>query len=90
MARFLQTLHDQNFCPNGEDMLLLKELKAKSFSVKVMYIGYDISPAFYFPYRLIWNLVIPPKIGIFTWEAAWSKVLTLDNLKRRGMTFANR
>ena len=90
MTRFLQTLHDQNFHPNGEDMLLLKEVKAKSFSVKVMYKGYDISPAFDFPYCLIWNLVIPPKIGIFTWEAAWGKVLTLDNLKRRGMAFANR
>ena len=90
MVRFLQTLHDQNFRPTGEDMLLLKEVKAKSFSVKVMYKGYDISLAFDFPYRLIWNPVIPPKIGIFTWEAAWGKMLTLDNLKRRGMTFANR
>ena len=90
MVRFLQTLHDQNFRPTGEDMLLLKEAKAKSFSVKAMYKGYDITPAFDFPYRLIWNSVVPPKIGIFTWEAAWGKVLTMDNLKRRGMTVANR
>ena len=33
---------------------------------------------------------MPPKMGIFTWKAAWGKVLTLDNLKRRGMAFANR
>ena len=71
-------------------MLLLKEVKAKSFSVKAMYKGFDITHAFDFPYRLIWNSVVPPKIGIFAWEAAWGKVLTLDNLKRRGMTFANR
>ena len=90
MVRFLQTLHEQNFRPTGEDMLLLKDVKAKSFSVKVMYKGYDISPAFDFPYQSIWNLVVPPKIDIFTWEAAWGKVLTLDNLKRRGMAFANR
>ena len=90
MVRFLQILHNQNFRPTGEDMLLLKEVKEKSFSVKVMYKGYDISPAFDFPYRLIWNPVVPPKIGIFTWEAAWGKVLSLDNLKCRGMAFANR
>ena len=90
MVRFLQTLHDQNFRPTGEDMLLLKEVKAKSFSVKVMYRGYDISPAFDFPHRSIWNSAVPPKFGIFTWEATWGKVLTLDNLKRRGMAFANR
>ena len=82
MVRFLQILHVQNFRLVGEDMPLLKEVKAKSFSVKVMYKGYDISHAFDLPYRLIWNPVVPPKIGIFTWEAAWGKVLTLDNLKR--------
>ena len=89
MVRFLQILHDQNFRPTGEDMLLLKEVKEKSFSVKAMYEGYDISPAFDFPYRSIRNPVVPPKIGVFTWEAAWGKVLTLENLKRRGMAFAN-
>ena len=85
MVRSLQTLHDQNFRPTGEDMLLLKEVKAKSFSVKAMYKGYDITPDFDFPYCLIWNSVVPPKFGIFTWEAAWGKVLTMDNLKCRGM-----
>ena len=59
MARFLQTLHDQIFRPTGEDMLLLKEVKVKSFSVKDMYKGYDLSPACDFPHRLIWNSVVP-------------------------------
>ena len=90
MVRFLQTLDDQNFRPTGEDMLLLKEVKSKSFSVKAMYRGYDFTPAFDFPHRSIWNSAVPPKFGIFTWEATWGKVLMLDNLKRRGMAFANR
>ena len=71
MTRFLQTLHDQIFRPTNEDMLLLKEVKVKSFSVKVMYKGFDLSPARDFPHRLIWNSVVPTKIGIFSWEAAW-------------------
>ena len=70
MTRFLQTLHDQIFRPTGEDMLLLKEVKVKSFSVKVMYKGYDLSPARDFPHRLIWNSVVPTKMGIFSLEAA--------------------
>ena len=90
MASFLQTLHDQIFRASGEDMLNLKEAKGKSFSVKVMYKGYDLSPTCDFPHRLIWNSVTPPKMGIFSWEAAWGKILTLDNLKRRGVAFANR
>ena len=90
MVRFLQTLHDQNFRPTGEDKLLLKDVKEKGFSVKIMYKEFDLPTAFDFPYRLVWNPVVPPKIGVFAWEAAWGKVLTLDQLKRRGMTFANR
>ena len=69
MVRFLQTLHDQNFRPTGEDKLLLKDVKEKGFSVK-MYKGFDISSAFDFPYRLVWNPVVSPKIGVFAWEAA--------------------
>ena len=31
-----------------------------------------------------------PKICFFTWEATCGKILMLDQLKRRGLTFANR
>ena len=69
MERFLQTLCDQNFSHSGEDMLLLKGVKGKGLSVKILYKGLDPSPAIEFPYRLVWNLVVPPKIGFFAWEA---------------------
>ena len=45
-----------------------------------------ILPPFAFPSRSIWNPIVPPKIGFFTWD----KVLTLNQLKRRGVTLANR
>ena len=89
MERFLQTLYDQNFCPSGVDKLLLKDVKEKGLSVKIMYKGIDSSPAIDFPCRLIWNPAVPPKIGFFAWEATWGKVLTLDQLKHREMPFAN-
>ena len=38
----------------------------------------------------IWNPIVLPKLGFFTWKASWGKVLTLDHLKRRGITLANR
>ena len=89
VERFLQILCDQNFSPLGEDMLFLKGVKEKRFSVKIMYKRLDPSPAIEFPSRSVWNPVVPPQIGFFAWEVAWGKVLTLDQLKRRGMTFAN-
>ena len=70
MIRFLQTHNDLNFRPMGEDKLLLKNAKEKGFSVKIMYKSFDTSPAVEFPYRLVWNPVVPPKIGVFAWEAA--------------------
>ena len=90
VERFLQTLCDQNFCPSGEDKLLSKDVKEKWFPVKIMYKGLDPSSAIDFPYRFVWNPVVPPKKGFFAWEGTWVKVLTLDQLKCRGMTFANR
>ena len=43
-----------------------------------------------FPFRTIWNPVISPTMGFFVWETSWGKVLTLDQLKRRGRALANR
>ena len=33
---------------------------------------------------------IPSKMGFFAWEAWWDKVLTMSNLKRRGISLASR
>ena len=90
MTRFLHTLHDQKLRPTGVDKISLENVKDRGFSVKSMYKEVDVSPAFDFPHRMVWNPVVPPKIGVFAWEAAWGKVLTLDQLKRRGMSFANK
>ena len=90
MTRFLQILHGHNFHPSGVDKLSLKNANSKGFSVKSMYKGFDVSPALDFPHCLVWNPAAPPKTGVFSWEAAWGKVLTLDQLKGRSMTFANR
>ena len=68
----------------------MKDVREEGFSVKLMYKGLDPSPAIEFPYRSIWNPVVPPKIGFFAWEANWGKVLTLDQLKRCERAFANR
>ena len=90
MTRFFHILHDQQIRPTGVDKLVLQNVKDRGFSVKSMYKDVDVSPSFDFPHRIVWNSVVPPKIGVFAWEAAWGKVLTMDQLKRRGMYFANR
>ena len=33
---------------------------------------------------------MPTRVGFFAWKASWGKVLTLDQLKKRGRALANR
>ena len=33
---------------------------------------------------------MPPKVAFFAWEASWGKVVTLEQLQRRGFSLANR
>ena len=61
-----------------------------SFSVRLMYRKLMHSLPTDFPCRSIWNPIVPPKLGFFAWEASWGKVLTLDQLKRRGIPLVNR
>ena len=30
------------------------------------------------------------EVGLFTWEATWKRILTLDQIKRKGWILANR
>ena len=62
-----------------EDRLLLKESITDGFSVRHMYRKLMFSPPLDFPSRSIWNPIVPPKLGFFTWEASWGKVLTFGS-----------
>ena len=89
VERFLHFLHNKKIRPFREDQLLLKETMTNGFSVRLMYCKLMHSLSTDFPCRSIWNPILPPKLGFFAWEASWAKVLTLDQLKRRGIPLAN-
>ena len=89
VERFLHFLHSRKIRPLQEDRLLLKESTSDGFSVRLMYRQLAHSAPTEFPAWSIWNPIVPPKLGFFAWEASWGKVLTLDQLKRRGILLAN-
>ena len=74
-----------------EYKMVWKATKDGSYTVKsnlyVLEGGRGAEP---FPKRLVWNKLVPTKVGFFVWEACWGKVLTLDQLKRIGFSLANR
>ena len=60
------------------------------FFCKTPYNSLDPSCAVPFPWSIIWSPCVPTKVGFFAWEASKGKVLTQDQLKRRGWILANR
>ena len=89
-VRFLQVLYRTQISPLKEDKIIFKGSRNDVFSVSSMCRVLDRSPQVAFPYRIIWNPALPPRLRFFGWEASWGKVLTLDQLKRRGRALANR
>ncbi|CAN0922455.1 Putative ribonuclease H protein At1g65750 [Linum grandiflorum] len=42
-----------------------------------------------FPYQCIWKKEVPTKIQGFLWMVYYNRILTMDNLQRRGLTTPN-
>ena len=36
-----------------------------------------------FPWRMIWQSKVPPRVAFFSWFASLGKILTTDNLRKR-------
>ena len=90
IQNLLQALQEKRILPNPNDLMLMREAKDGCFSVKFFYKVLFGSNSMVFPYQLIWSTWVPTKMSFFAWEASWGKVLTLDQIKKRGRALANR
>ncbi|RVW54540.1 hypothetical protein CK203_071484 [Vitis vinifera] len=90
MERFLSTIQGKRLNANVEDRMVWKGTKNEIFTVKSLYNSLDHCCAVPFPWRIIWSPDVPTKVGFFVWEASWGRVLTQNQLKRRGWILANR
>ena len=73
-----------------EEKILWDVNKKGQYIVKANYMHMENERIDNYPVGLIWNNWVPPKVSVFTWEVWWGKVLTGDQLKRRGFQLANR
>ena len=73
-----------------EDRVKWMDLKDGNFSVKSLYRALESDSLVSFPWKIIWNSCVQPKISFFAWEASWRKVLTLDRIQKRGWALADR
>ena len=90
VERLLLTIRGRRLNPLLEDRMLWKETTNEIFSVKSLYNVLASRRVDQFPNSMIWSPCVPTKVSFFAWEASWGKVLTLDQLKKRGQILAKR
>ena len=42
------------------------------------------------PVKMIWNPLVPTKVGSFVWKVSWGKIWIMDQLKKRGFSLASK
>ena len=91
VENFLHAIQPLKVLANREDKLILRGSISGNYAVKLMYemLNQPATLPLPFPDQSIWNPMVPLKVGFFAWEAFWGKVLTRDQLKRRGRPLAN-
>ncbi|RVW96497.1 LINE-1 retrotransposable element ORF2 protein [Vitis vinifera] len=85
----LSKLHPLTIRRGVEDLFRWKENKNGTFSVKSFYSSFSRDAKPPFPARTIWTPWIPIRANFFVWDAAWSRLLTTDRLKRFGWSIPN-
>lgn len=73
-----------------KDRVLWMDYKNGFFSIKSLYFVLELGHVIPFLVTLIWNSRVQSKVSSFAWEASWIKMLTLDQLQKRGWSLANR
>ena len=86
---FFERLYDHSISMDIEDSVEWVDTKSGIFFVRsfdsLAGTGVD-----HFPHSVVWNSWVPVRVSFFAWEATWVKILTLDQLKKRGWKMPNR
>ncbi|OVA08929.1 Reverse transcriptase zinc-binding domain [Macleaya cordata] len=72
-----------------EDQMVWSLTKTGQYTVKSAYDHLTANDVSFFPTKQIWFNKIPLKISFFMWTSYFNKILTLDNLKKRGHHLPN-
>ena len=83
-------LHSLAVRRDVEDTLSWRESGTGCFSVSSLYRSYRRASSDPFLWCIIWRSWAPVRVSFFAREASWNRVLTTDQLKRRGWNMPNR
>jgi hypothetical protein len=90
LASFYKSLYDCKLQGEGKDKLWWVPSRKGLFEVKSFYRALLPRGQVSFPWKSVWKSKTPHRVAFFVWTAVHSKILTLDNLGRRGLVVVNR
>ena len=79
--RFICIVSTKSLSPLSDDRHQWNGAKDGTFSVKPSYDLLEGGRQKLVPVKMIWNPLVPTKVGFFVWEVWWGKILTMDQLK---------
>ena len=87
---FFGRLHDFSIFSRNDNNLVWLETKNGGFSIKSFYTSLASRRVESFPHSIVWNFWAPVRASFFAWEATWVKILTQDQIKKRGRRMPSR
>ena len=90
LASFYRCLYFCKLREDGKDKLWWVPSRKGGFKVKSFYRALSAHGPIPFPWKSIWRSKALPREAFFVWMVAHSKILTLDNLRKRGMVVVNK
>ena len=85
---FFNLIHSKIPNNEGADVMKCTLSKRGRFEAKSFYQTLIGKSAIHFPWKAIWRVKAPRRVAFFVWTAAWGKILTCDNLMKRGYSLA--
>ncbi|XP_059650449.1 uncharacterized protein LOC132296254 [Cornus florida] len=86
----LALLYGQEVEGSGADSLIWATSSQGMFQVRSFFVCLSGFHGTSFPWKTVWRSKASLRVAFFVWTAAWSKILTLDNLRKRRHIIVNR
>ena len=88
MLNFFNLIHSKIPSEERPDAMSWSLRNHGRFDAKSFYHALSGQSDSTFPWKAVWRVKAPRRVAFFVWIAAWGKILTCDNLMRRGYTMA--
>ena len=88
VVAFFSLLHSHTPRDEVVDKLVWNPNRRGSFDSHSFYHVLHVPSEVRFPWKSIWRVKAPSRVAFFIWSAAWGRILTCDNLKKRGFVLA--